>query len=189
MQSEVSQLRVLLFAIYLAYPIIVLQRLFFEAFLNPFSSIGDFFLIVSLAAGVLVAFTLTHFFGILALACVTTSDLAFGLPIFIFAPHIAVALAFSEGTVALRPYQNVASLVLRGKEENVSSQLGICLSNLRRKLVLIFVPLFLIAFGYGFLPAATPSNIGVEGLAVYGVMVLVVFSIIALYLGTSSKTN
>ncbi len=169
--------------IFLAYPISFLQAQFFAAVLGPFSGVGSFFLTLALISSILAALTFNYAFGYMAVVGVVVSDLAFGLPLFVFAPHVAVALAFAEGTAAVKPYQAIANLTIKGDRENITSNLRLCFHRLRGKLVTIFVTLFALSTGYGLLPTILPTSANVLGLAIYAVIGLLVFSIIVLYLG------
>ncbi len=183
MLAEIFTLRLTLFIIFLAYPITFLQAQFFAAVLSPFSGLGSFFLTLALFSSVLAALTFNYAFGYMAVVGVIASDLAFGLPLFVFAPHVAVALAFAEGTASLKPFQVIANMTIKGDRENITSNLRLCFHRLRRKLLTIFVSLFALSTGYGLLPTIVPTSANVVGLAIYAAIGLLVFGIIVLYLG------
>jgi hypothetical protein len=175
----------MLFAMFLAYPIVFLQAQFLVVLLSPFASLGSFFLTLTLFSGVLAALTFNHVFGYIAVVGVIISDLAFGLPVFVFAPHVALVLAFVEGTVSLKPYQVIAKTVVRGEGESISSSISLCFSLLRRRLFTIFGTLFALSTAYGLLPTLLPTSTDILDLAIYVTIGLFVFGIIVLYLRSS----
>ncbi len=173
----------MLFILFLSFPIIFLRAQVFAAFLSPFSGVGTFFLTLALFSSVLAAVTFNYALSYLALVSVIVSDIAFGLPLFAFSPHVAVALAFAEGTASLKPYQVIAKMTIKGDRENITSNLRLCFHSLRRKLLTIFVSLFAISTVYGLLPSILPTSSNIVGLAIYAAIGLLVFGIIVLYLG------
>ncbi len=174
----------MLLAIFVAFPLVVFGQFFFAAIIDPFSGAGPFFLVAALFSSILALLSFNQMFGYMALASVIISDLAYGLPLFLFAPHVAISLAFAEGNSSLRPYYAVAKMMIFGERENVSSNLELCFHRMRRRLIAIFVTLSVLSIGYGLLPTILPTSSNVVGLAIYATVALFVFALIALYLGT-----
>ncbi len=183
MLGEIFTLRLGLLVMFLAYPTVFLQTQFLGAVLGTFSNLGSFFLTFALISGILASLTFNYAFGYVAIVAMTISDIAFGLPLYMFAPHVAVALAFAEGTASLKPYQVIAKLTIPGERESVTANLRLCFYRLRRKLLVIFGSLGAISIGFGLLPSITPTSTNIVGLAIYAVIALFVFGIIVLYLG------
>lgn len=122
-------------------------------------------------------------FGYLAVIGAVVTDLGFGLPLIVFAPHVAIALGFTEGTVSLSPYRTATSMTIPGGKENATLNLRQSLARLRRRLLIIFSTLLLVSATYGLLPALIPTPASLVSLAIYVAITLVVFAIIVLYLG------
>jgi len=176
-------LRVLLYGILIAYPIVLLRDNILGVSASPTVSVGNFLLLTSLVLGVIAVVSLNYMFGYVTFLFVLAAELLLNTPLVVFSTHIAVALIFSEGVSAIKPYRQLSLGMIPGDQENVTASLESCLGRFRRIFMMMAGAFILLSLAYGILPEILPLASGTAALAVYASISILAIALTVLYLG------
>lgn len=180
--SNIGYLRIALYGLFVAYPLVTLRFAFLES-PNPLVSLANFLIIVALAAGLVAVISLNYAFGYVSFLAVFLAELLYNLPLVFFTTHLAVALVFSEGVSALSLYQSVSSKILPGTTENATTSLQVSMQRFQSKFLLVGLCLVAVSLPYGVLSDVLPFTSGLASLSVYITISIVAIALTALYLG------
>lgn len=182
-QFGLTTLRVLLHGIFIAYPIVLLRDNILGISSSPTVSVGNFLLLTSLLLSVIAVVSLNYVFGYASFLFVLAAELLLNPPLVVFSTHITVALIFSEGISAIKPYHQVSLGIIPGNEENVTASLESCVRRFRRTLMIVAGVFILLSLAYGILPEILPLASGTAALALYATISIIAIALTVLYLG------